>query len=449
MISGHVCCIRTIGLWLTFIPWLAAMNPITPPGTYLADPTARVLDDGRVVIYGSVDEQCEHYCSYRLDALVSEDLEAWTLHPGIFHSRGENDRLAGTDATLFAPDVIAKDGRHYLYYCTPDRNHAEGVAESTDPLGPFEMAEKLDLGSWDEIDPGVFIDDDGQAYYLWGQFSLKMAKLDSSMRAIDLSSLKTDVLTEGEHFFHEGAFLFKRAGVYYLVYADISRADMPTCLGYATSDHPMGPYTYRGVIIDNRQCNPGNWNNHGSVAEVGGQWYVFYHRSTHGCNTMRKTCVEPISFRDDGSIPEVPMTTQGVGSPLALNTRIEAASACLLFGGATIRLEGPEHDVLADIQRGDKAAYKYVDFDKGARQVEMRLKAGPGGGQLWVQAGQPWHRSIARIEVPAGGDTDWQTVRVPTDPEVKGVQAVWLYFRSEPGESWAVDWFTFHSDLAF
>ncbi len=125
------------------------------------------------------------------------------------------------------------------------------------------------------------------------------------MRRLDLSSLHDSILTEEEHHFHEGAFLAKRNGIYYLVYADISRADMPTCIGYATSRNIWGPYTYGGVIIDNDHCNPGNWNNHGSIAAFNGTWYVFYHRSTHGCNTMRKACVEPISFLPDGSIPEV------------------------------------------------------------------------------------------------------------------------------------------------
>lgn len=108
----------------------------------------------------------------------------------------------------------------------------------------------------------------------------------------------------------------------YLVYADLSRADMPTCIGYATSKAPFGPYTYGGVIVDNDHCNPNNWNNHGSIAKFNGQWYVFYHRSTHGCNKMRKACVEPITFNPDGSIPEVEMTSQGAGGPLEATSEI-------------------------------------------------------------------------------------------------------------------------------
>ena len=191
--------------------------------------------------------------------------------------------MIANDALLFAPDAIEKDGKYYLYYCMPDLSNAEGVAVGKSPF-EFGFGKKMELSGYEEIDPSVFVDDDGQAYYLWGQFSLKMAKLEPNMVQLDYTTLKTDVLTEKEHYFHEGAYLTKRDGIYYLIYADISRADKPTCIGYATSNNPLGPYTYQGeVIIDNSQCNPNNWNNHGSIAKFNDQWYVFYHRSTHAC----------------------------------------------------------------------------------------------------------------------------------------------------------------------
>lgn len=102
-----------------------------------------------------------------------------------------------------------------------------------------------------------------------------------------------------------------------------------TCLGYATSDTPLGPFTYRGVIIDNYGCDPAVWNNQGSIAEINGRWYVFYHRSTHGSIYSRRVCMEPITFLPDGTIPEVEMTSQ--------HTALLAASyACLLSGNVRI-----------------------------------------------------------------------------------------------------------------
>lgn len=74
-------------------------------------------------------------------------------------------------------------------------------------------------------------------------------------------------------------------------------------------------------------CDPGNWNNHGSIVEFGGQWYIFYHRSTHGSKMKRKVCVEPITFNPDGSIDDVEMSSQGAGQPLDASALIEAERA--------------------------------------------------------------------------------------------------------------------------
>lgn len=75
----------------------------------------------------------------------------------------------------------------------------------------------------DGIDPAVFIDDDGTAYYFWGQFQLRGGILTDDMTALIPESVKSNILTEHEHGFHEGASIRKRNGKYYLVYTDISR----------------------------------------------------------------------------------------------------------------------------------------------------------------------------------------------------------------------------------
>ena len=69
-----------------------------------------------------------------------------------------------TTGLLFAPDCIEKDGKYYLYFCMTD--DSEGVAVSDRPEGPFTDPVQLPCGG---IDPAIFIDDDGQAYYYWGQ----------------------------------------------------------------------------------------------------------------------------------------------------------------------------------------------------------------------------------------------------------------------------------------
>ncbi|NEW85167.1 MAG: family 43 glycosylhydrolase, partial [Mariniphaga sp.] len=305
-----------------------SQNPIVPAGIYIADPSAHQWKDGKMYVYGSRDESPDYYCSHNHDVMSSSDLKSWHITENSFASKGNNDQVSYSDDFLYAPDCQYKNGVYYLYYCLANNTKTEGVATSKSPTGPFMNGTNIKVFNHNEIDPCVFIDDDGQAYYIWGQFTAKVARMKPNMMAIDSSTIKDNVVTEKEHFFHEGGYMVKRNGIYYFIYAHMGRAGRPTCIGYATSKSPMGPFKYGGVIIDNDHCDPGCWNNHGSIAEFNGKWYVFYHRSTHGSNTMRKACVEPITFNADGSINEVEMTTQGVSAPLMANTELDAARAC-------------------------------------------------------------------------------------------------------------------------
>ena len=431
---------------LALLPECAwGQNPIVPPGLYMADPAARVWEDGKLYIYGSVDESVDDYCSHRYHVLSSEDLVRWEVHRDRFASAGEGDQVGYSDALLFAPDCNVRGDTFYLYYSQPDPEHAEGVAASTSPAGPFTHATPIDVGGYNQIDPTLFIDDDGQAYYVWGQFTAKMARMNPDMRTLDLSTLRDSVLTEGEHYFHEGAHMVKRNGIYYLVYADLGRAGMPTSIGYATSSDPMGPYSYRGVIIDNDHCDPGNWNNHGSIMEFNGQWYVFYHRSTHNSKMMRKACMEPIFFNGDGSIDEVEMTSQGAGPPLQAFSFIPAERACLLHGELYIRAFLPDNEELYIRGNGDRAAYKYVDFGGGVDSVTIRVAPGHHPGKIRLRAGMPWGPELASLKVPASdGGEQWISLAA-TISRIEGIHALWMIFEGEErGEAlFRVDGFGF------
>ncbi len=423
--------------------YLFSQNPISPPGVYIADPSAHVWKDGKLYVYGSLDESCDYYCSWIHHVMVTEDLKTWKIDQNIFASKGKGDKVNYNNSLLFAPDCAVYKDTFYLYYCQPDNSSAEGVASSVSPIGPFTVGQRLNLGGYNQIDPSLFMDDDGQAYYLWGQFSMKMAKMKSNMRELDLSTLKDSIITEDKHYFHEGAFMAKRNGIYYLVYADISRAEMPTCIGYATSKSPFGPYTYGGVIVDNDHCNPGNWNNHGSIAEFKGKWYVFYHRSTQGCNKMRKACIEPIAFNEDGSIPEVEMTSQGASGPLLATSKIEAERACLLLGNIRVQPITLDNDGLFQIENGDKAAFKYIDFDKGVKTISLRIKPGTGGGRIVVYLDQPWYRKLAEINLGTSeGTSEWQILSSAVE-NVTGTHALWFQFSGRGKDLLSIDWFKF------
>lgn len=432
---------RWLALFVLGVTAAFPRNPISPPQVCPADPSAKVGADGRLYVYCSVDVTPERYCSYTNGVLSTSDLRTWQWHPDIFVSAGKGDMLAANDALLYAPDTQYRDGKYYLYFSQPGRI-ATGVAVSKSPTGPFGEVSFLNLGKHLEIDPSTFIDDDGQAYHVWGQFTLKMAKLNRDLRTLDASSIRDNVLTEKEHHFHEGAYLTKRNGLYYMVFADLSRAGMPTCIGYATSKSPMGPYQYRGVIIDNDHCNPGNWNNHGSIVEFGGQWYVFYHRSTQGVVMMRKACVEPIRFLPDGTIPEVEMTTQGTDGPLDSTLRIEAEEACTLLGNVRISPGPAGGELLSDLRAGDRATYKYLNFKTPPTKLRLRVKPGHADAVISVHQDQVWHRAIAKASIKGTPDGQWCEIVCDAVP-VNGIHAVVLSFQGPGVGNLLVDWWRF------
>jgi arabinoxylan arabinofuranohydrolase len=379
----------------------AALNPISPMGVYLADPAAHVMPDGKLYVYGSNDESRNYYCSAKHNLLSTSDMNSWTLAKDIFASQGDKSNITYVkNSLLYAPDAMSRNGKYYLYYCLTD--NSEGVAEGKSPTGPFGQGIKLPVTG---IDPAVFIDDDGQAYYYWGQFSAKGCKLKSDMKTLDLTTMKDSLVTEKKHHFHEGGWVFKRNGIYYYVYTALNVKGEATAIGYSMSSSPMGPFKYGGIIIDNLGCDPCTWNNHGSVVKYKGQWYVFYHRSTHACNTMRKACVEKISFNADGTIPQVEMTSQGASGPLDAFSTIDAARACLLTGKMRIVQSATDREELARVEHYNQATYKYLNFSHQPTKIIVRV-APQAGGRIQVLTDS--YAARATVNVPAGDGKTYQ-----------------------------------------
>jgi arabinoxylan arabinofuranohydrolase len=386
-------------------------NPVLPGNIHIPDPEAHVMPDGRVYIYGSWDQEETIFCSKEYRVISSDNMVDWTDHGISFDSsrvpwiHDENapkypssidwtkptpflQKMIERDTKdgkleipkfpkdmLFAPDVISRNGKYYLFFCMSDSS--EGVAVADKPEGPFENPIQLPCGG---IDPAVFIDDDGQAYFYWGQFNAQGAKLKDNMVEFEEGSIVNNLVTEEEHYFHEGSSLRKRGDTYYFVYSSMVRGK-PTSLAYATSKSPLGPFQYRGVIVDNDGCDPQSWNNHGSIEEVNGQWYVFYHRSSQNRQQKRRLCIEPIYFNDDGTIQEVSMTSQGAGRPFGINETIEAYRACQLSGSVYIAPSKIGEEVLTGAQDGDEAIFRYVDWE---RQVHDIFIEATGSGEVHI-----------------------------------------------------------------
>ena len=167
---------------------------------------------------------------------------------------------------------------------------------------------------------------------------------------------------------------------YYYVYADMERGK-PTALGYATSQSPMGPFSYQGIIIDNDGCDPASWNNHGSIACMNGQWYVFYHRCSQGMQQHRRLCIEKIHINEDGTINEVKMTSQGIGDPFAPGEKIMGYRACGVKGSCYIGLDETCGEKLMHIADGDGAVFRYVRSDGEWNAISLTVN---GSGTVRV-----------------------------------------------------------------
>lgn len=402
------------------------MNPVLPRTHFVPDGEAHEMPDGRLYVYGSYDlSGNSKYCSDVLHVFSTDDMVHWTDHGVSF--RVSDISWAEPGCALFAPDCIHRNGRYYLYFCLS--NNAEGVAVADQPWGPFTDPKPIAIADGDGIDPAIFIDDDGQAYYYWGQFSLRAAKLHDDMCTIDASSINRCLIDEKRFGFHEGSSVRKRNGIYYLVFSDISRG-RPTCLGYAMSSSPLGPFEYKGIIIDNVGCDPETWNNHGSIAEYKGQWYVFYHRSSQNSRFSRRLCIEPIQFEADGTIREVVPTTQGVEPPIRVGSLIAAADACRLAGNGSkthilpdARCSGEE--VLAIVSHNGWAAYRYVNFDHPVSEAVLEMEAdGHGVVEIWADG-----ECIGEIPVcPTNGERKKMKGSVRS---VSGVHTLYLEWKLE------------------
>lgn len=356
-------------------------NPYLPKWEYIPDGEPRVFGD-RIYVYGSHDRKDSiDFCDYKLkvwSAPVSDPTK-WVCHGDIFRSRDGHDSPSDvdwTDELLFAPDVVERGGKYYLYAYIVNAKGCVAVADR--PEGPFRLLSRYeydipnhyDNGTF--IDPGVLVDDDGRVYIYCGYQGSYMCELKDNMYEAVPGSYKLDIIPTAEpHRFFEACSPRKINGTYYLIYSP----QRGSCLDYATSDSPTGPFTYRGTIIDNGIDFPGG-NDHGSVCCVNGQWYIFYHRMTNGTIMSRRGCVERIEILPDGTIPQVEMTSLGFEESLNPYDFTQADTACVLKGGCYITETSVFERPIVNVTDGCVMGWKYFDFgeDFASKTMQIRLK---------------------------------------------------------------------------
>ena len=228
-------------------------------------------------------------------------------------------------------------------------------------------------------------------------------------------------LAEGHKFFghgfYEGASIRKIADTYYFIYSSVNNHE----LCYATSRYPDRDFVYRGVIVSNgdvgyngrRERDRLNHTatTHGSIEKIGGKWYVFYHRQTHGSDYSRQACAEPIEILPDGSIPQVEITSCGLnGGPLRGKGTYPAAICCNLTNGhmphggnasftdIPMIASGGGQRFLTGLTAGTLFAYKYFDL----RETAYAEVTARGEGTLSLDG--------ARVQVSG---EEWRKYRLP------------------------------------
>ncbi|HJY12819.1 MAG TPA: glycoside hydrolase family 43 protein [Flavobacterium sp.] len=289
-------------------------NPIIKD-QYTGDPAALVYKD-KVYLYAGHDEAPKDFHFYKMNEWVvysSSDMKKWESHPVPLKTTD----FAWAKGDAWASQVIERNGKFYWYVTVEHgsvNGKAIGIAVSDSPTGPFkdalgkalitnDMTKFSDI-SWDDIDPTVYIDTDGQAYLFWGNTACHYSKLKDNMIELDgpIQHIK-----ELPHF-TEAPWIHKHKGWYYLSYA----YEFPEKIAYAMSKSITGPWEFKGILNE----IAGNSNtNHQSIIDFKGQSYFIYHNGASipdGSSFRRSVCVDKLYYNKDGTMKRVIMTSEGI-----------------------------------------------------------------------------------------------------------------------------------------
>ncbi|WP_367138354.1 family 43 glycosylhydrolase [Saccharothrix sp. HUAS TT1] len=292
-------------------PWTpkTTRGPVIP-GLF-ADPHIANFN-GRYYLYPTTDGYAGWAGAY-YKAFSSTDLVNWTDH-GVVLDHGPD--VSWADNSAWAPAVVAKNGRYYLYFsggaASGDTGKHLGVAVSDSPTGPFRDAlgrplVRAGAYSGQAIDPMVFTDDNGQSYLYWGNGAAYVVPLNADMVSFDPAAVRT-ITPSG---YREASFVFKRNGTYYFMWSENDTRDEDYRVAYATGPSPLGPWTKRAVVLQKRLELGIKGTGHHSVVKAPNSdtWHVAYHRFAvpAGNGTNREVAIDRMAFNADGAIaPIVP-----------------------------------------------------------------------------------------------------------------------------------------------
>ena len=419
---------------------LQAQNPFVQ--TWFTSDPAPMVHDGTMYVYTGHDEDgADFFWMQEWRVYSSQDMVNWQDHG----SPLALESFSWADDRAWAGQTIERDGKFYWYICAHSRlsrGMAIGVAVSDSPTGPFRDAIGKPLfenGSWDHIDPTVMIDDDGQAWLMWGNPRIYYLKLNKDMISYSGELGMMDMTEEGfgsplrdqrvqgkeyKDSYVEGPWLMKNPlantqhpspNTYYLLYA---AGGVPEHISYSTAPSPTGPWTYAGPIMP--LCETKSFTNHCGVADYKGHSYFFYHtgKLPNGGGFGRSVAVEEFKYNADGSFPTIMPTDEGVKpvGKFCPYRRVEAETMAFSKGVKTE--QNDEVGVyVTDIHNGDYIKLQNVAFDnKYPRVFKARVASGLRGGQIEIRLDSVGGRCLGTVDVPGtGGWEKWQTVTLDLD----------------------------------
>lgn len=397
---------------------------------YTADPAPMVYND-TVFLYTTHDEDdAEGFKMQDWLLYTSTDMVNWTDH-GVVASLKSFDWVK-RDNGAWAEQVVELNGKFYMY--CPIHGNGIGVLVSDSPYGPF----KDPLGKplvwqkehWDDIDPTVFIDEDGQAYMYWGNPNCYYVKLNEDMISYSGDIVK---LKETPEHYQEGPWFYKRNGHYYLAFASTC---CPEGIGYAMSDSPTGPWKTKGYIMRPTERTRGN---HPGIMDYKGKSYVFglnYDLLKLETNThyeRRSVSVAEMHYNEDGTIQEVPYWADtkleqiGTFNPFR---KVEAETMAWGYGLKTAPNADKSLSVV-NVNNGEYICVRGVDFGKNkARRFEV--SALPlEGGNLKIRLDAPDGKIVGNVNIPQGNETSKYELYSCEVNAVSGIHDLYLSFEGE------------------
>lgn len=434
-----------------------SQNPIVQT-MYTADPAPMVYKDTLFLYVGrdEADAPKNGYLMREYRLFTTTDMVNWT-------DRGaplRTSQIAWSVGDASAAQCIERNGKFYWYVSTMNRTPGKGgvsvgvlVADSphgpfTDPIGKALVTNDMTTyakHSWDDLDPTVFVDDDGQAYLFWGNGACYWAKLNEDMISLAGDIIALDVKDQSAFgpSFTEAPWVYKRNDTYYMHYA----SGFPESLHYTTAKNIAGPWTYQGEVMP---LEKGSNTNHPGVIEYKGNSYFFYHNDAlpGGHSYARSVAVEPFAYNTDGTIPKLAMTEAGIVKGIGtLNPyqRVEAETIAQSQGVSAVDEHPTRGVVIGDIHNGDYIQVRGVDFgDSGAAEFTAGVSSRYHGGTIEIRLDSLEGTTAATLRVPYTGEwSNWVTPSTKVE-NASGVRDVYFVFTGrEPHTLFLFDYWQF------